>query len=90
MHCLYSHPQSDVVQSNAPEYNLDMDGQTDQVFTPSTAQQSPNAKNVQKDTTLDATNSEQHTASSPDTNRPESQPPPVPDDTDHPGYQDTK
>ena len=38
----------------------------------------------------DAANSEQHTASSPDTDRPESQPPPVWDDTDHPGYQDTK
>ena len=36
MHCLYPHPQSDVVQLNAPKYNLDIDGQTDQVLTPST------------------------------------------------------
>ena len=35
-------------------------------------------------------NSEQPTASSPDTDRPESQSPPVSDDTDHPGYQDTE
>ena len=28
-HCLYPHPQSDVVQINAPEYNPDVDGQTD-------------------------------------------------------------
>ena len=90
MHCLYPHPQLDVVQLNAPEYDSDIDGQTDQVFTPSTAQQSLNAENIQEDTASDATNSEQHTAFSPDTDRPESQSPPVLDDTDHPGYQDTK
>ena len=60
-HCLYPHPQSDVVQLSAPEYDLDIDGQTDQVLIPSTAQQSPDAENVQEDTTLDTTNSEQHT-----------------------------
>ena len=90
MHCLYPHPQSDVVQLNAPKYDSDIDRQTDQVLTPSTAQQSLNAKNIPEDITSDATNLEQHTASSPDTDRPESQPPPVLDDTDHPGYQDTK
>ena len=89
-HCLYPHPQLDVVQLNAPKYDLDTDGQTDQVLTPSTAQQSPNAKNIQENITLDATNSEQHTASFPNTDRPESQPPPVSDDTDYPGYQDTE
>ena len=30
-HCLYPHPQLDVVQINAPEYNSDTDGQTDQL-----------------------------------------------------------
>ena len=90
MHCLYPHPQLDVVKLNAPKYDSDIDGQTDQVLTPSTAQQSLNAKSIQEDTTSDATNSEQHTASSPDTNRPESQPQPVPDDIDHPGYQNTE
>ena len=29
MHCLYPHPQMDVVQINTPEYNSDIDGQTD-------------------------------------------------------------
>ena len=72
MHCLYPHPQSDVVQLNATKYDLDIDRQTDLVLTPSNAQQSPNAKNVQEDTTSDATNSQQHTSSSPDTDRPES------------------
>ena len=99
MHCLYPNPQSDVVQLNAPKYNLDIDGQTDPVLdiqsstalhTAITAQHSPNAKNVKEDTASDTTNSEQHTASSPDTNRPESQSPPVPDNTDDPGYQDTE
>ena len=99
MHCLYPHSQSDVVQLNAPKYNPDIDGQPDPVLdiqssaashTASTAQQSPNAKIIKEDTASDATNSEQHTASSPDTNRPESQLQPVLDDTDHPGYQDTK
>ena len=90
MHCLYPHPQSDVVQLNAPEYNSDIDRQTDQVLTPSIAQQSPNTEKIQEDITLDTTNTEQHTASFPDTNRPESQPPQVSDDTDYPGYQDTK
>ena len=98
MHCQNPHPQSDVVQLNAPEYDSDIDGQPDPVpdiqlstalQTASTAQQSLNAKNVKEDTTPDASNSEQHTASSPDTNRPETQPPPVLDDTDHPGYQGT-
>ena len=90
MHCLYPNPQSDVVQLNALEYDSDINRQTDQVLTPSTAQQSPNAKNIKEDITSDATNSEQHTASFPDTDRPESQPPPVSDDTDYPGYQDTE
>ena len=56
MHCLYLHPQSDVVQLNAPKYNLDIDGQLD----PVTDIQSPNAKNVQEDTMPNTTNSEQH------------------------------
>ena len=99
MLCLYPHPQSDVVQLNAPEYNLDIDRQPDLVpdiqssialHTASTAQQSPNAEKFKKDTAPDTTNSEQHTISCPDTDRPESQPPPVSDDTDHPGYQDTE
>ena len=98
-HCLYPHPQLDVVQLNAPKYDSDIDGQTDLVLdiqsstascTASTTQQSLNAENVQEDTASDATNSEQHTASSHDTNRPESRSPPVLDNTDHPGYQDTE
>ena len=92
-HCLYPHPQSDEVQFNAPEYDLDIDGQPDPapdiqssaaLCTASTTQQSLNAKNTKEDTAPDAANSEQHTFSSLDTDRPESQPPPVLDDTEHP------
>ena len=86
MHCLYPHPQSDVVQLNAPEYDPDIDGQPD----PVTDIQSPNAKNIKEDTTSNSTNSEQLTALSLNTNRPEYQPSPVLDDTDHPGYQDNE
>ena len=52
--------------------------------------QSPNAESIKEDTMPDTANSEQHTALSPNTNRPESQPSSVLDDTDHPGYQDDK
>ena len=58
MHCLYPHPQSDVVQINAPEYNSDTDGQTDllpdiqpstALHTASTADELAYAKNIQED-----------------------------------------
>ena len=83
-HCLYPHPQSDVVQLNAPEYDLDIDGQPN----PVTDMQSLNAKTVKEDTVPDTANSEQHTALSPNTNRPEPQPSSVVEDTEYPGYHD--
>ena len=86
MHCLYPHPQLDVVQLNAPEYDLDIDGQPD----PVTDIQSPNSESVKENTTPDTANSEQHTVLSMNTNRPESQPLSVLDDTDHPRHQDDK
>ena len=76
MHCLYPHPQSDVVQLNAPEYDLNIDEQPD----PVTDIQSLNAENFKEDTMPDTDNSEQHAAPSPNTNRPESQPSSVLDD----------
>ena len=72
------------MQLNAPEYYPDIDRQLD----PVTDIQSPNAKTVKEDTVLNTTNSEQHTALSPNTNRLEPQPSSVLEDTDHPGYQD--
>ena len=73
-----------MVQLNAPDYDLDIDGQPDPVID----LQSPNAKSVKEDTTPNTSNSEQHTALSMDTNRPQSQPSSALDNTDHSGYQD--
>ena len=83
-HCLYPHPQSDVVQLNTPDYDLDIDGQPDPVMD----LQSPNAKSDKADTMPNTANSEQHTAHSTDTNRPQLQPSSALDDIDQPGYQD--
>ena len=58
--------------------------------TASTAEESPNAENIQEDTVSEATNSEEHTASSQDTDRPESQSPPFLDNTDHSVHQNTE
>ena len=83
-HCLYPHPQLDVVQLNAPDYDLGIDGQPDPVIDI----QSLNAQSIKEDTGPNTINSEEHTTLSTDTNRPQSQPSPVLDDTVHPGYQD--
>ena len=84
MHCLYPHFQLDVVQLNAPEYDPDQVEQPDPVIDI----QSLNAESLKEDTTPDTANSEQHTALSMNTNRPESQPSSLLDNTDHPRYQD--
>ena len=99
MHCLYSHPQLDVVQINAPEYNSDIDGQTEQLpdiqqpmasHTASTAEESSHVENIKEDAAQVATNSEQHTVPLQDSDRLEPQSQPVPDSTDHSVYQDTE
>ena len=48
MHCLYPHPQSDVVQLNAPEYDLDIHRQPDPVID----LQSLNAESFKEDTVV--------------------------------------
>ena len=82
MHCLYPHPQSDVVKINAPEYNSDVDGQTDLLpdiqpstasHIASTAEESLHAKNIEEDIAPVAANSEEHTASLQDSDRLEPQ-----------------
>ena len=98
-HCLYPHPQSDVVQINAPEYNSDIDRQTDLLpdiqpskasHTASTAEVSPHAKNIQEVTAPVTANSQEHTASSQDSDRLEHQSQPVLNNTDYSVYQDTE
>ena len=99
MHCLYPHPQSDVVQINALEYNSDIDKQTDllpdiqpstALHTACTAEVSSHAKNIEEDTALVTANFEEHTASLQDSDRLEPQSQPVLDNTDHSVYQDTE
>ena len=74
------------MQLNAPDYYLDIDGQPDPVID----LQSSNAESVKEDTMPNTANSEQKTALPMDTNRPQSHPSSVLDDTNHPGYQDDK
>ena len=66
-HCLYPHPQSDVVQINALEYDSDLDRQTDllpdtqpsmALHTASPAEESSHAKIIEEDTAPVITNSE--------------------------------
>ena len=98
-HCLYPHPQSDVVQINAPEYDSDIDGQTDllpdmqslaALHTSCTEEASSHAKNIEEDTAPVTTNSKEHSALLQDSNRLEPQFQPVPDSADHSVYQDTE
>ena len=82
IHCLYPHPQSDVIQLNTPDYDPDIDGDLD----PSTDVQPPNAESAQEDTSKDTPKPEDHTTVSPITNRPEHQPSEVLPDIDHTEY----
>ena len=86
IHCLYPHPQSDIIQLNAPDYDPDIDRELD----PVTDVQSLNAESAKEDTPTDTSKSEYHTAISPTTNRPEHQPSEVSADTDHPEYHSSK
>ena len=70
IHCIYPHPQSDVIQLNAPDYDPDIDGDTD----PVTNVQSPNAKCSKEDTSTGTPKLEDHNTIPSITNRPEHQP----------------
>ena len=96
-HCLYPHPQSDIVQINAPEYDSDIDGQTELLpdiqpsaasHTACTEEVSSHAKNTEEDTAPVTINSEEHPTFSQDSDRLEPQSQPVLDSTEHSVYQD--
>ena len=70
IHCIYPHPQLDVIQLNAPDYNPDIDGDPD----PVTDIQLPNAKSGKEDTSTGTPKSEDHITIPSITNRPEHQP----------------
>ena len=98
-HCLYPLSQSDVVQINAPEYDPDIDGQPDllpdmqpsmALHTTCTAEPSSHAEKIEEDAAPVTANSEEHPASSQDSDRLEPQSQPVLDNTDHSVYQDTE
>ena len=82
IHCLYPHPQSDVIQLNAPDYDPDIDGELD----PATDVQPPNAESTKEETSTDTSKPEHHTAILLTTNRPEHQPSEVSADIDHTEY----
>ena len=98
-HCLYPDPQSDVAQINAPEYDSDIDGQTELLpdiqpsassHTACTEEASSHAKNIEEDTAPVTTNSKEHPTFSQDSDRLEPQSQPVPDSTEHSVYQDSE
>ena len=70
IHCIYPHPQLDVIQLNAPDYDPDIDGDPD----PVTDVQPLNAKSGQEDMSTGTPKSEDHTTIPPITNRCEHQP----------------
>ena len=69
IHCIYPHPQSDIIQLNAPDYDQDIDREPD----PVTDVQPANAKSSKEDTSTGTPKSEDHTTIPPITNRPEHQ-----------------
>ena len=70
IHCIYPHPQSDVIQLNAPDYDQDIDGDSD----PVTDVQPSNAKSGTEDTSTGTPKSEDHNTIPSVTNRLEHQP----------------
>ena len=70
IHCIYPHPQSDVIQLNAPDYNPDIDRDPD----PVTDVQPLYAKPGKEDTSTGTPKSEDHNTIPLITNRPEHQP----------------
>ena len=67
IHCIYPHPQSDVIQLNAPDYDPDIDRDPD----PVTDVQPPNTKSGKEDTSTGTPKSEDHITIPSITNRPE-------------------
>ena len=70
IHCIYPHPQLDIIQLNAPDYDPDIDRDPD----PVTDVQPPNAKSSKEDTSTGTPKSEGHITIPLITNRPEHHP----------------
>ena len=98
-HCLYPHSQSDTVQLNAPEYDSDIDGQTELLLdiqpsasshTKNTEEVSSHAENTTEDSAPVTANSEEHSVLPQDSDRLESQSQPVLNSSEHSVHQDTE
>ena len=97
-HCLYPHPQLDIVQINTPDYDSDIDEQTEQLpdiqplvaalHAACTEEASSHAENMAEDTAPVTTNSKEHPAFTQDSNRIEPQSQSVLESTEHSVYQD--
>ena len=87
-HCLYPYSQSDSVQLNAPEYDSDIDGQTD-LLLDIQPQASSHAENTEEDPAPATTNSEEYSMLPQDSDRLESQSQPVLNCPEHSVHQDT-
>ena len=98
-HCLYPHSQSDMVELNVPEYDSDIDGQTELLLdiqpsasshTENTEEVSSHAKNTAEDPAPVTANSKEYSALPQDSNRLESQSQPVLNSPEHSVHQDTE
>ena len=83
-HCLYPHSQTDSVQINAPEYDLDIDGQIDTL-----PDLQSHAKNNQEEPTR-ATGDSEDLKLSQDTNRTDFEPESVQDPAEYSPHQDAE
>ena len=88
-HCLYPHSQLDPVQLNAPEYDSDIDGQTD-ILPDMQTQASLHAENTEEDPAPATANSKEYSALPQDSDRLESQSQSVLNHPEHSLHQDTE
>ena len=88
-HCLYPYSQTDSVQINAPEYDSDIDGQTDTL--PDIQPQVPShAENTEEDSAPVTANSEEYSVLPQDSNRFESQSESVQNPAENSPHQDAE
>ena len=98
-HCLYAHSQSDMVKLIAPEYDSNIDGQTELLIdiqpsasshTENTEEASSHAENTAEDPAPVTANSKEHSTLPQDSDRLESQSQPVPNSPEHSVHQDNE
>ena len=93
IHCIYMypHPQSHVIQLNAPDYDPDINGNLDPATgTQPPNVQPPNAQSDKEDTPTDTPKPDNHTTIPSITNGPEHQPSEVLPDIDSTAYDNVK